>query len=686
MHEGDRGLMGSTIKKWASRSAQALVLMMVLVQNPSSVPAAQGEKLPVVEPGDGRRRDEGAAVAAATISLGQDFPRSQNRLRREEYPSSRGSRQRHQQLQAEQERTPYAQVSSTNHRNMKGWGREHRKLEGITESLPHMDQQLSVEPDMLQDGNRSLRQINRALRGPPINGSCPVAAHRSNSAVIREDRLDAETPTVIFGTSNVWARLQQAATIPSQQRCPSPPCCRGTHVHTYRGGDLGEEMSHVQGAVVVRRPDLARAPVSLAPAHDVDFVETFQSYFLISQSSLLRQVVEADGFNLTSTTQHVKPAFAELRVATDFFGAVREGNPAAAELLTPYCSGEDPRQDISDCVRIPTLVSMANVYINQKGAVWNENDYIFPVNCDALRPEYFLDAQAIVTDGSPNDPLRYGKVFVISQDWGPNYYHFTVEHLPRITLALDILLENPEIKIAVHRYQHDHLHGDLTAVREVHMEMLEILGISRDRVIFAHKQIHAELAIVPTTTNCGDPDPNMVNMLRNRFLQGLFPTTNGVPPTTPRPVIVLVVRNNLRGLTNNDEVKEALQINFPSFSVVEFFGNGSVRDQFKTFATAAMIIAPHGAGLANMIVAPLHTPVLEIGALACPPCFLRLALKLHHIYARHPGDDWSQECHTWYEPDVEEIVDLVRDLLKAKRQAGDALVPPQVAFADEKQP
>ncbi|CAN0093455.1 unnamed protein product, partial [Ectocarpus fasciculatus] len=84
-------------------------------------------------------------------------------------------------------------------------------------------------------------------------------------------------------------------------------------------------------------------------------------------------------------------------------------------------------------------------------------------------------------------------------------------------------------------------------------------------------------------------------------------------------------RNNLRGLTNNDEVKEALKINFPSFDVVEFFGRGSVRDQLKTFATAAMIIAPHGAGLASIIVAPLHTPVLEIGALACPPCFLRLA-------------------------------------------------------------
>ncbi len=39
-------------------------------------------------------------------------------------------------------------------------------------------------------------------------------------------------------------------------------------------------------------------------------------------------------------------------------------------------------------------------------------------------------------------------------------------------------------------------------------------------------------------------------------------------------------------------------------------------------------MAPHGAGLANIVVSALHTPVLEIGSIACPPCFLRLALKV----------------------------------------------------------
>ncbi|CBN75965.1 conserved unknown protein [Ectocarpus siliculosus] len=568
------------------------------------MPPALAEKSPIIGLRGGK--EDETAAAAATIASGQDLPRP-NRLRREGYPSSRGDRQRHQQLRTKQERIPYAPVS-WNHHDQQEWGQEHRKLDRTTKGDP----KLSLEPEILEDGNSTL--IYRAATTPPTKGMCPVALHNSNAAVLREDRDNAAPSTVIAGALSVWKRLRQAATAPSRLRCPSPPCCLGMHAHTYQGGDLGEEMSHIQGAVVVRRPDLVRAPGSLAPAHDLDFVKTFQSYFQIAQSSLLR-------------------------------------------LLTPYCSGEDPRRDIEECVRIPTLVSMANVYTNKKGAVWNEN------------------------------------VFVMTQEWTPNYYHFTVEHLPRITLGLDILLENPEIMISMHFYQRDPLHHDISAVQEVQMEMLEILGINRKRVVFVNTEMHAELAIVPTSTNCGDPDLQMVNMLRNRFLQismhvgvvlvgmgwhcpltkqnlstssataalssqGLFPTTNGVPPAPPRPVIVLVVRNKLRGLMNNEEVKEALERNFPSFDVVEFFGTGSVRDQLETFATAAMIIAPHGAGLANMMVAPLHTPVLEIGTLACPPCFLRLALKLHHIYARHPGGEWSQTCHAWYQPDVDEIVEL----------------------------
>lgn len=45
------------------------------------------------------------------------------------------------------------------------------------------------------------------------------------------------------------------------------------------------------------------------------------------------------------------------------------------------------------------------------------------------------------------------------------------------------------IQIAMHHYQDDRLHGDISAVREVNMEMLEILGVGRERVIFVTRQV-----------------------------------------------------------------------------------------------------------------------------------------------------------------------------------------------------
>lgn len=49
---------------------------------------------------------------------------------------------------------------------------------------------------------------------------------------------------------------------------------------------MAEEMSRVRGAVVVRRPDLATMTGMVAPANDLDYVKTLQSYFGIFQRRL----------------------------------------------------------------------------------------------------------------------------------------------------------------------------------------------------------------------------------------------------------------------------------------------------------------------------------------------------------------------------------------------------------------
>lgn len=47
----------------------------------------------------------------------------------------------------------------------------------------------------------------------------------------------------------------------------------------------------------------------------------------------------------------------------------------------------------------------------------------------------------------PCAPMCCMQVFVMTQHWGDGYFHFVVENLPRITLMLDVLRANADIKV-----------------------------------------------------------------------------------------------------------------------------------------------------------------------------------------------------------------------------------------------
>ncbi|CAM9513749.1 unnamed protein product [Ectocarpus sp. 8 AP-2014] len=376
------------------------------------------------------------------------------------------------------------------------------------------------------------------------------------------------------------------------------------------------------------------------------------------------------------------PGLYELPISQKFLDAVEEGDDMAAMYLsTNYATEVTEVKEASDGYEsVPAVVSMSDVYIEAHGFFWNDKarlyqrrpflgacglffDLVAPNSCRSV-----VTGRHVKTHDTRLGPgeARHGKVVVLTQEYGLAYYHLLVENLSRITIVLDMLLENPDIKVAVHEIGESH--------REYIYGLFELLGISQERVMFIQK-IYADLALVPPATVCGKPNAVLVTLLRHALLQGMYPDTGGVPPTPPKPIMVLIVRKEKRGLGNNAEVRDALIQNFPDHDVVEFFGTDPIREQLELFATASVIVAPHGAGLANIVVSPLHTMILEIGPIECPTCYVNMAIKLQHIYARHAGSDrWDDDCSSWYEPNVDEIVDLVRDLFVAKRMADEAEV------------
>lgn len=76
-------------------------------------------------------------------------------------------------------------------------------------------------------------------------------------------------------------------------------CMQGT-IRLTEWADLGEAMSHVDGAVVVVRPDLTNTSRKLAPAGSLHYVKTLASYFPIFKTSLLPGYVRRVAFGSRS--------------------------------------------------------------------------------------------------------------------------------------------------------------------------------------------------------------------------------------------------------------------------------------------------------------------------------------------------------------------------------------------------
>ena len=73
------------------------------------------------------------------------------------------------------------------------------------------------------------------------------------------------------------------------------------------------------------------------------------------------------------------------------------------------------------------------------------------------------------------------------------------------------------------------------------------------------------------------------------------------PPPAELLEIVVIKRTKRRVLAQHDELLEALAEAFPGYRLQVFSAEGRVRDHAQMFFNAAAVVAPHGAGLRNIM-------------------------------------------------------------------------------------
>lgn len=214
-----------------------------------------------------------------------------------------------------------------------------------------------------------------------------------------------------------------------------------------------------------------------------------------------------------------------------------------------------------------------------------------------------------------------GSLAVLAATDTDGYWHWSFDILTRILLlreylgsldAVDYFLLNP----LNHGFQR---------------ETLERLGLPMNRILYSGSGVHlkARRLIVPS----------VFGSVPNRWACEQLGVALGCPePPSVEPQRLYISRSDarVRRAVNEDELVPWLKAN--GFKVLRLQGM-TVEEQCRHFSSAEAVVAPHGAGLTNLIFAPSGTKVVEIYPPTwVNPCYWVLAGHRQHQYACVEGD------------------------------------------------
>lgn len=252
---------------------------------------------------------------------------------------------------------------------------------------------------------------------------------------------------------------------------------------------------------------------------------------------------------------------------------------------------------------------LKDVYVSaSSGMAWLPEGYILEESVGSLR--------RIMGWGSTlHEPFLPTKTFCIQEPIvvcpPTGYFHWLFEIMPNVLHALSTI---PDVKILVPPKSPKYL-----------LDALELLLGSREykkRVLFSRRPLRALKLVMPQVeVYSGFVHPGNIKKLR-AVLKARIAATGSIAKE-----FVYVSRSWVpkRRLINEEELEEKLR--GLDFDIVHC-ENMLFRDQIALFSSAKFIVAPHGAGLSNMVWADSPCEVLEIFPNnVFNDCYARLAVS-----------------------------------------------------------
>ena len=204
-------------------------------------------------------------------------------------------------------------------------------------------------------------------------------------------------------------------------------------------------------------------------------------------------------------------------------------------------------------------------------------------------------------------------VLDVNYMWSSEYYHFFTEVLPNV-----LFLKEP--------------HPIYCQVSPFTVPLFRWFGVQNQVVSTLP---HFASRIRAKYAECGNPSPEKIRALRAVVGSKIVPTKQHG---------VLIHRRKGRALLNESEVLATLQTVYPDLEW-KVFDIPDIEETVDIFSKAAIIVAPHGAGLTNMLFSAAGIPVVEFMPLEQPNvCYWHLSELLGNRYFMIPCRSERDYC------------------------------------------
>lgn len=245
----------------------------------------------------------------------------------------------------------------------------------------------------------------------------------------------------------------------------------------------------------------------------------------------------------------------------------------------------------------------------------------------------FLKSSMNINNSSGSNPLEFflhnktseinyldEEVYLIPYNWHFNYHHWLIECLPRLKYYFELdLLKNTKIILPDN-------------MSKFQKESIELFNFPEDKIIYCNDDYKFKKLYFSSLGNFSKKE---IFWLRDYIFSKL-----NIKPEAKRNFYISRNDATQRRLGNEYQLTEFLKSR--DYEIITLTGL-SFTEQVKLFSQAKSIIAPHGAGLTNMIFTPENCHITELAPNdQVNHCFWLLANVLNLKYTFISGQKVSQ--------------------------------------------